>query len=190
MKKRKIIEERFFKYLLGFFTYSLIDQQIANRFQQQLVLLYPNVSLIDLRLILSTINELFDKLGLVVRFLALFSIITGLVVLAGAVINSKFLRMKENVLLRTIGARSHVITRITLIEYVYLGLFSAVTGLALSLAGGWLLTTFFFDITFAFDWLELLIITVGVVALTMTIGWWNSRDVINTPPLQILRKEG
>lgn len=58
---------------------------------------FPNVSLIDLRLILSTINELFDKLGLVVRFLALFSIITGLVVLAGAVINSKFLRMKENV---------------------------------------------------------------------------------------------
>jgi putative ABC transport system permease protein len=171
-------------------TTRIDDQQNANRFQQQLVMLYPNVSLIDLRLILSTINELFDKLGLVVRFLALFSIITGLVVLAGAVINSKFLRMKENVLLRTIGARSRHITKITLIEYVYLGLFSAVTGLVLSLVGGWLLTTFFFEITFAFDWLELLIITAGVVILTTTIGWWNSRDVINTPPLQILRKEG
>lgn len=171
-------------------TTRVDDQQIANRFQQQLVMLYPNVSLIDLRLVLSTINELFDKLGLVVRFLALFSIITGLVVLAGAVINSKFLRMKENVLLRTIGARSRHITRITLIEYVYLGLFSAVTGLVLSLAGGWLLTKFFFEITFAFDWLELVIITGGVVVLTMTIGWWNSRDVIRTPPLQILRKEG
>ncbi|HET9054199.1 MAG TPA: ABC transporter permease, partial [Cyclobacteriaceae bacterium] len=102
-------------------TTRIDDQQVANRFQQQLVMLYPNVSLIDLRLILSTINELFDKLGLVVRFLALFSIITGLVVLAGAVINSKFLRMKENVLLRTIGARSCIITRITLIEYAYLG---------------------------------------------------------------------
>lgn len=171
-------------------TTRIDDQQIANRFQQQLVMLYPNVSLIDLRLILSTINELFDKLGLVVRFLALFSIITGLVVLAGAVINSKFLRMKENVLLRTIGARSRHITKITLIEYVYLGLFSAVTGLILSLFGGWLLTTFFFKITFAFDWLELIIITAGVVLLTTSIGWWNSRDVIHTPPLQILRKEG
>lgn len=171
-------------------TTRIDDQQVANRFQQQLVMLYPNVSLIDLRLILSTINELFDKLGLVVRFLALFSIITGLVVLAGAVINSKFLRMKENVLLRTIGARSRHITKITLIEYAYLGLFSAITGLALSLLGGWLLTTFFFKITFAFDWLELIIITTGVVWLTMIIGWWNSRDVINTPPLQILRKEG
>jgi putative ABC transport system permease protein len=127
-------------------TTRIDDQQVANRFQQQLVMQYPNVSLIDLKLILSTINELFDKLGLVVRFLALFSIVTGLVVLAGAVINSKFLRMKENVLLRTIGARSHVITKITLIEYAYLGLFSAVTGLVLSLVGGWLLMKFFFEI--------------------------------------------
>jgi putative ABC transport system permease protein len=166
------------------------DQGQANRFQQQLVLQYPNVSLIDLRLILSTVNELFDKLGLVVRFLALFSIITGLVVLAGAVINSKFVRIKENVLLRTVGARTSQITKITLIEYAYLGLFSAITGMVLSLGGGYLLTTFFFEIKFAFDWQELGIITMGVIMLTILIGWFNSREVISTPPLQVLRKEG
>lgn len=166
------------------------DQQSANRFQQQLIMQYPNVSLIDLRLILSTVNDLFNKLGAVIRFLALFSIITGLVVLTGAVINSKYVRMKENVLLRTIGARTKQITRITLIEYAYLGLFSALTGMVLSLGGGYLLTTFFFKITFAFNWLEVVTITLGVVLLTMVIGWWNSREVIATPPLQVLRKEG
>jgi putative ABC transport system permease protein len=112
-----------------------------------------------------------------------------LVVLAGAVINSKFVRMKENVLLRTIGARTSHITKITLIEYAYLGLFSALTGMILSLGGGWLLTTLFFEITFAFNWVELLLISTGVVFLTVLIGWWNSREVINTPPLQVLRKE-
>lgn len=171
-------------------TTRINDQQAANRFQQQLVMKYPNVSLIDLRLILGTLNDLFDKLGAVVRFLALFSIVTGLIVLAGAVINSKFLRMKENVLLRTIGARSRHIIKITLIEYAYLGLFAALTGMILSFAGGWLLTKFFFEITFAFDWLEISVITAGVIVLTATIGWWNSRDVISTPPLRILRKEG
>lgn len=165
------------------------DQQIANKFQRELIMSYPNVSLIDLRLILSTVNDLFNKLGSVIRFLALFSIITGLVVLSGAVINSKFVRMKENVLLRTIGARTRQITRITLIEYAYLGIFSALTGMILSLGGGYLLTTFFFKITFAFDVLEMVTITVGVVFLTMLIGWWNSREVIATPPLQVLRKE-
>jgi putative ABC transport system permease protein len=165
------------------------DQSRANAFQQQLVLQFPNVSLIDLRLILSTVNGLFDKLGLVIRFLALFSIITGLIVLAGAVINSKFARVKENVLLRTIGARTRQIFKITLVEYAWLGLFSALTGMLLALAGGWLLTTYFFEITFAFDAIELLIIATGVVFLTVVIGWFNSREVITTPPLQVLRKE-
>ena len=171
-------------------TATRVDEPAqANRFQQSLVMEFPNVSLLDLRLILTTVNDLFDKLGLIIRFLALFSIVTGLVVLAGAVINSKFLRIKENVLLRTIGARTRQITRITLIEYAYLGLFSALTGMALSLGGGYLLTRFFFEITFAFDWAELLIISVGVVILTVAIGWFNSREVISTPPLQVLRKE-
>lgn len=165
------------------------DQVLANKFQRELVASFPNVSLIDLRLILSTVNSLFDKLGAIVRFLALFSIATGLVVLAGAVINSKYIRMKENVLLRTLGARKRQISMITLIEYGYLGIFSALTGLVLSLGGGWLLTRFFFEITFAFDWLEMSLIFVGVVVLSVFIGWWNSRSVLDTPPLQVLRKE-
>jgi len=171
-------------------TATRIDQQEqANRFQQALVMQFPNVSLLDLRLILTTVNELFDKLGMVVRFLAVFSIITGLVVLAGAVINSKYVRIRENVLLRTIGARTKQITQITLIEYAYLGFFSALTGMALSLGSGYLLATFFFEITFAFDWIELLVISAGVIVLTVAIGWYNSREVISSPPLQILRKE-
>jgi putative ABC transport system permease protein len=166
------------------------DPQVATRFQRALVTDYSNVSLIDLRLILSTVDELFKKIGLVVRFLALFSIVTGLVVLAGAVMNSKFVRMKENVLLRTIGARTSQLTKITLIEYGYLGVFSAFTGMLLSLGGGWLLTKFFFDVQFSFDLYELAAISAGVIFLTVFIGWFNSREVISTPPLQVLRKEG
>lgn len=171
-------------------TTRVNDPRVASRFQQALVTDFPNVSLIDLRLVLSTVNTLFEKIGLVVRFLALFSIVTGLVVLAGAVINSKFVRMKENVLLRTIGARTNQLTKITLIEYGYLGIFSALTGMILSLGGGWLLTKFFFEVQFSADLTELLIIGWGVVALTIFIGWFNSREVISTPPLQVLRKEG
>ena len=165
------------------------DQQAANRFTQELVMTFPNVSLIDLRLILSTINDLFTKIGMVVKFLALFSIVTGLVVLAGAVMNSKFVRIKENVLLRTLGARAKQITQITLIEYAYLGLFSALTGILLSMISGWFLTHFFFEVNFSFNALDLSYLGISVMALTLLIGWVNSREVISTPPLQILRKE-
>ena len=170
-------------------TTNVNDKQ-ATKFQKELVTSFPNVSLIDLRLVLATVNELFEKIGLVVRFLAFFSIITGLVVLAGAVINSKFVRIKENVLLRTVGARTNQIIKITLIEYGYLGLFSAITALVLSLGGGWLLCKFFFEVQLAANYAELLIISAGVMLLTVLIGWFNSREVINTSPLQALRREG
>lgn len=165
------------------------NQQKASVFQRELVTGFPNVSLIDMRLVLATVEELFDKIGLIVKFLASFSIITGLVVLAGAVLNSKFVRIKENVLLRTIGARTGQITKITLIEYAYLGLFAALTGIFLSIGAGWLLAKFFFEVTFSFDLREIGLIGLGVMVLTVFIGWWNSRQVINTPPLQVLRKE-
>jgi putative ABC transport system permease protein len=76
-----------------------------------------------------------------------------------------------------------------LIEYAYLGLFSALTGIILSLVSGLLLTRFFFEVGFSADYLELAFIGVGVTILTVFIGWWNSREVISTPPLQVLRKE-
>jgi putative ABC transport system permease protein len=52
-----------------------------------------------------------------------------------------------------------------------------------------LLTKFFFEVEFSINLIELSIISVGVVLLTVLIGWWNSREVISTPPLQVLRKE-
>lgn len=166
------------------------DPATGSRFQQALVTQFPNVSLIDLRLVLSTVNEIFEKVGLVVRFLALFSIVTGLVVLAGAVLNSKFARMKEAVLLRTMGARTRQITNITLIEYAYLGLFAASTGIVLALVAGSLLAAFFFKVAFTFFVWQLVAIGLGVAGITMFIGWYNSREVISTPPLQVLRREG
>jgi putative ABC transport system permease protein len=161
----------------------------ATKFQQELVSFFPNVSLFDLRLLLSTINAIFEKIGMVVRFLAFFSIVTGLIVLAGAVMNSKYLRMKENVLLRTIGARTRQITIITLIEYAYLGLFASLTGVILSVGAGWLLCKYFFEVTFAVNGFDLFLTGLSVMMMTALIGWYNSREVINTPPLQVLRKE-
>lgn len=165
------------------------DPDVSRAFQSALVSNFPNVSLIDLTLILNTVNQLFDKLGLVVRFLALFCILAGLVVLAGAVANSKFIRIRENVLLRTIGARTSQVLMITLVEYAWLGVFASLTGMFLSLASGYVLATFFFEMAFDFSWVELSVIALGVILLTVFIGWFNSRDVINTPPLQVLRKE-
>ena len=170
-------------------TTRIDDNAKASTFQRELVTAFPNVSAIDLRLIMKTINDFFDKVSFVIRFLALFSIATGMVVLAGAVINSKYLRLKENVLLRTIGALKGQIRSITLIEYGYLGFFAGFTGIVLSVLSSWILTKFFFKITFTPNYLTLATIWALVVFLPMIVGWWNTRDVIKSSPLEVLRKE-
>ncbi len=161
----------------------------ASKFQRELVIGYPNIAVIDLSLILATIDEFMSKVAFVIQFMALFSIATGLVVLAGAVINSKYIRLKENVLLRTIGALKKQIVSMTLIEYGYLGLFAGLTGILLSLLASWGLAILFFDIIFFPDFTSMLVIWIGVSMLTMIIGWLNTRSILNNSPLEVLRKE-
>ncbi len=165
------------------------DKNKSAMFQQELVHKFPNVSAIDLTLILETLDNIFDKISFVIRFMALFSVITGLLVLSGAVINSKYARLRENVLLRTLGAVKKQLVGMTLIEYGYLGLFAALAGTLLSLGSSWALSAFFFDILFFPDFLSLMVIWLIIAGLTVLVGWFNTRSILNRSPLEVLRKE-
>jgi putative ABC transport system permease protein len=166
------------------------DKQRSANFQQALVNQFPNVSMIDLTLILDTLDRIFDKIAFVIRFMALFSILTGMLVLSAAVMNSRYARLKENVMLRTIGALKRQITGMTLVEYGYLGTFAGLSGILLSLVGSWVLAKFFFDILFFPDLVSLISIWIMVSAVTVLIGWLNTRTILNRSPLEVLRKEG
>ena len=169
---------------------SKIDDPTSSAaFQQDLVTKFPNVSVIDLTLILNTLDGIFDKIALVIRFMALFSVLTGLFVLSGAVINSKYARLKENVLLRTLGAVQKQLLQMTIIEYSYLGLFAGLTGSLLALISSWALSIFFFEILFFPDFISLLVIWILVTSLTVFVGWINTKSILNKSPLEILRKE-
>ena len=165
------------------------DKNVSARFQQELVRNFPNVSAIDLTLILETVDQVFDKIGFVIRFMALFSVLTGLFVLSGAVINSKYARLKENVLLRTLGALQKQLLQMTIIEYSYLGLFAGFTGSMLALIASWALSIFFFEILFFPDFISLVVIWISVTFLTVFVGWINTKSILNKSPLEVLRKE-
>jgi putative ABC transport system permease protein len=165
------------------------NKEASARFQQLLVQQFPNVSVIDLGLILSVLDKLLDKVGFVIRFMAAFSIITGLVVLIASVLISKYQRIQESVLLRTLGASRRQIFYITALEYFFLGALAAATGIILSLAGSWLLARYSFETSFTPQWLNLFFVFLSICALTVVIGLLNSRSVVNRPPLEILREE-
>ena len=110
-------------------------------------------------------------------------------VLAGAVITSRYQRIQESVLLRTLGANRRQVFRIMAVEYFFLGGFAALTGLLLATAASWALAGFVFKTSFAPAMLPLSIILFLVMALTMLIGLLNSRGIIGRPPLEVLRAE-
>lgn len=159
------------------------------QFQNTLVKDYPNVSAIDLTSILKTVDSILGKVSFVIRFMALFSILTGLVVLISAVALSKYQRMQESVLLRTLGASRRQVLSINAIEYFMLGLLATLTGIILAVGCAYLLAKLVFKIPFTPVWTPALWVLLGVTALTLLIGLWNSRTVLNHPPLEVLRNE-
>ena len=166
------------------------DTKQSAAFQRDLVRLYPNVSAIDLGLILKTVDELLDKVSFVIRFMALFCIFTGLLVLGSSVVISRYQRIRESVLLRTLGASRRQILNITAIEYLFLGVLAALSGILLSVFGSWALAYFVFESPFRPDVVPLLLIILIISVLTTIIGLLNSRDVVVRPPLEVLRAEG
>jgi putative ABC transport system permease protein len=165
------------------------NKDVSARFQQQLVQRFPNVTVIDLSAVLNIVSQIIDKVGFVIRFMAAFSIFTGLIVLIASVVISKYQRMQESVLLRTLGASRKQIFYITALEYFFLGALAAGTAMFLSLGMTWLVAKFIFETEFTTQWMWLLIVFVLVCLLTVFIGLINSRAVVTRPPLEILREE-
>ncbi|WP_051718635.1 ABC transporter permease [Hymenobacter sp. IS2118] len=158
--------------------------------QQALVRQFPNVSAIDLNLILQTLDDIVGKISFVIRFMAGFSILTGLLVLSSSVVISRYQRVRESVLLRTLGASRAQILRITLIEYGLLGLMASLAGILLAVLAAWALAFWVFEVGFGAAVLPLLGLAALVTALTAGIGLFNSRDVLRRSPLEVLRAEG
>ena len=171
------------------FTTKVPNEKASAELQQVLVRQFPNVSIIDLRQMLRLVEGILDKISWVINFMAFFSIITGIIVLIGAVRTSKYQRIRESVLLRTIGARGNQILKIAAMEYLYLGVLGSFSGILLSLAGSQLLAGFVFETTFIPSWIPFLVLFPGVTLLVLSIGLGNSRSVLNSPPLEVLRKQ-
>ncbi|SEC07939.1 putative ABC transport system permease protein [Maribacter dokdonensis] len=171
-------------------TTNAPDKASSANLQRELVKKFPNISIIDLRQVVTLVENILDKISWVITFMAFFSILTGIIVLIGSVRNSKYQRIRESVLLRTLGAQSKQILKINALEYLFLGVLGSGVGVLLSLLSSFLLAYFIFDTPFIPSWVPFLVVLPGITLLVLAIGLFNSKGVLNSPPLQVLRKEG
>lgn len=171
-------------------TLNTPSKEASIKLQREIVIAYPNVSAIDVGQIVGTIREFLDRVTFVIQFIGLFSIITGLIVLAGSAATSRFQRIRESVLLRTLGAKQQQVVKIQIIEYAFLGILAAFIGLFLSVGTSALIGNLYFNIEFVPNLTILATEVVLLIALVLLIGLMNTRGIHSKPPLEILRQEG
>ncbi|MCC5834335.1 MAG: ABC transporter permease [Opitutales bacterium] len=165
------------------------DRAESSSLQASLTQRFPNVSMLDLTLLFETINNILDRAAFVIHFMAAFTIATGLTVLAGSVVTSRYQRIKESVLLRTLGASGAFIRKLLMIEFLLLGFIAAAAGILLSIVSTWALLWSMFDLELVLNWQGSLLTLVSVVALTLITGLLTTRGIASQPPLAVLRRE-
>lgn len=156
--------------------------------QRDIVTRFPNVSSLDLTLVKETVARILSKVTTAIRFMALFSLAMGIPVLFSAVAATRRDRIREGVLLKTLGASRGQIMRILLAEYALLGLLGSLTGMVLAIGGGWALTHFLFESSFSPALAPAAAIALLMLALTIAIGLLAGRDVFRETPMTALRE--
>ncbi|MDI9357200.1 MAG: FtsX-like permease family protein [Chitinophagaceae bacterium] len=163
------------------------DEQASATYQRTIIQAFPNISIVDIKLLITTIEGILTKVKFVLQCMSLISIITGIIVLIISINNTKFQRLKETVLLRTIGATKKQIVSITAIEYFLLGTISTFSGILLAILSSYTLIYFIFESEFILDYIALINIFLGIVGITVFLGVYNNRKILLQSPLESLR---
>jgi putative ABC transport system permease protein len=164
------------------------DATERARLQRDLVGRFPNVTAIDGLEILRVVQDIVAKVSLGITVIGLVALLTGSLILAGAVAMTKFQRLYESAILKTLGATTRTIATMLVLEYSALGALAGVLGSAAALVLSWAMCRYLFEIRWSptFDHVT------GVVVTTLaagSVGVLSSLDVLRRKPLATLRAE-
>lgn len=170
---------------------SITSVYIPDQQKQQLGTLikqYPNITAIDVGIIIKRVRNVIDRVSKAVEFVFIFTLLAGLAVLYAAIESSQDQRYYETAMLRTLGANKGMLLQNLIAEFSVIGILSGVlSGLAAS-SLAWALATFVFELEYSFD-LSLAIIGLisGWVVVTIA-GVTGTYRILSTPPLESLRR--
>ena len=165
------------------------DPAASGNLQRELAKQFANVTAIDLTQILKMVRELLEKISLVVSVLAGFTLLAGIPIFLGTLLNGREVRQRESVLLRTMGASAGQVRAILVIEFAVLGLLSGLTGVLLAVGANAALAISVFD---ASPWPDSIITFSALATVTVAAvigGMFLSRGLTRNSPLEILRNE-
>ena len=186
-----VFPEGIFEESLAFYVYTAFveDSTKSGRLQTELTKSFPNLSVVDLTLIVKALQEILDKVALAIQFMAGFTVLTGILILMATLISGRGERLRQMALLRTLGASNAHVWRILSSEYLALGFLASLVGVILALVAFWPLATFVFDSPFSVNVGVLLVAVVVSSLATLVLGLALSRGITTAPPLEVIRQQ-
>ena len=168
---------------------NFIDAAARARLTHDLVVRFPNVSVIDLREVLEAIRKVFGVVTIAIDVVGSLVVLTGGLILVGAVAVTKFQRVYEAAIFKTLGASSRAIAAMLMVEYGLLGTIAGAIGSFGALALGWAISRYALDIPWRPALHENITGTAATSLLIMIVGVVASADVLRRKPLAALRAE-
>jgi putative ABC transport system permease protein len=159
------------------------------RFQAELVSRFPNVSVIDFHDILETIRDVMEKVTLAITVVGGLVLFSGGLILVGAVAMTKFQRVYEAAVFKTLGANTRTIANMLLLEYGVLGSLAGLVGSLGAIALTWGVSKYALEIPWRIFPREHVAGVALTAALVAAIGVLSSLDVLRNKPLATLRSE-
>ena len=150
---------------------------------------FPTVTVMNLADVLTRIQEAVDQVALVIRFLALFAILAGIVILSSSVAGTRYRRIREVAILKALGATRGRIMSIFSIEFTVLGAIAGLVGAILANVFSGIIADRFINAHFDFEWSSLLLAMLGTALLANVAGWLASSRILDQRPLEVLRSE-
>ncbi len=165
-----------------------VTPERVGELQRALYAAYPTVTVINVAQAMETVRAVVIQITYVIQFLAAFSIFAGVVILASSIAGTKYRRIREVVVLKTLGATRGRIATIFSIEFAVLGLVAGVVGIGFA---NLITRTLLHQMNVAYQAQLLLNFSAlaGVAALTVATGWMASHRILEQKPLEVLREE-
>jgi putative ABC transport system permease protein len=157
--------------------------------QRALYQQFPTVTVVNIADVMQIVEDVVQRIATVIRFISGFTILAGAVMVASSIAGTRFRRMREVVILKTLGATRRRIAWIFSVEFLALGTVAGVMGGLLASGFAALILKQFLDVGFRFDALASAA-AVGLSAMVAAgAGWLASYSVLGRKPLEVLREE-
>ncbi len=178
-----VLEEAPQNYLAS--LYTKVD---FAKFQNAVVKNFPNVSIVDVRNTIKEVLVFVNQMSLALKFMALISMLLGLMILFITTVTQIAEQIKEFNLLKTIGANLTSIKKTVYIQFLIITLFSVILGSIFGLIFSYFMTQVLFNISFSPDYYAIFQLILILIISVFTIISVVTRKLKTSTPMDLIRQ--